>query len=260
MHFQFPGDTLNFSGHAPDNSYDDSSNIGVALTTISTFEQLHAAFESFRADKRWLFRGHAHLDWTLIPKAGRDPYRSIDDQVVFHSWRRQAVAYVSVRPQNDWEWLAVAQHHGLATRLLDWSSNPLVASFFAVREALPGDAVVYAAKFKFMVPPETKGSPREFRDLAVFRTHRIADRITSQGGMFTIHPDPTSPIRADSVDVLGLETIRIAEAFRPKLRAQLSYYGINDATLFPGLDGVSSHINWTIESQEYWRYPPQSTL
>ncbi|WP_455154037.1 FRG domain-containing protein [Cupriavidus campinensis] len=232
----------------------------VALTMISSFEQLHATFESFRADKRWLFRGHAHLDWTLTPKAGRDPYRKIDDQVVFHSWRRQAVAYVTARPQNDWEWLAVAQHHGLATRLLDWSSNPLVASYFAVREALPGDAVVYAAKFKSAVPPEEKGSPKEFRELAVFRTHRIADRITNQGGMFTIHPDPTSPIRSDSTGVLGLEVIRIAEAFRPKLRAQLSYYGFNDATLFPGLDGVSSHINWTIESQEYWKYPVPSML
>lgn len=227
---------------------------------ISSFEQLHAAFESFRSDKRWLFRGHAHTDWQLLPKAGRKPYRTVDDQVVFHSWRRQAVAYVTARPQDDWEWLAVAQHHGLATRLLDWSSNPLVASYFAVREALPGDAIVYAAKFKSAVPPERKGSPKEFGELAVFRTHRIAERITNQGGVFTIHPDPTSPIGPDSTGVLGLEAISIAEAFRPKLRAQLCYYGFNDATLFPGLDGVSSHINWTIESQEYWKYPAPTML
>jgi len=227
---------------------------------ITTFEQLHAAFETFRSDKRWLFRGHAHTDWKLLPKVGREPYRAIDDQVVFHSWRRQAVAYVSSRPQDDWEWLAVAQHHGLATRLLDWSSNPLVASYFAVRENLPGDAVVYASKFKSAVPSENKGTPKEFRELAVFRTHRVAERITNQGGVFTIHPDPTVPIQKESSGVLGLEAIRIAEAFRPKLRAQLSYYGFNDATLFPGLDGVSSHINWTIESQEYWKYPPPTAF
>ncbi|WP_175759952.1 FRG domain-containing protein [Burkholderia ambifaria] len=230
------------------------------MAMISTFEQLHAAFDAYRSDKRWIFRGHAKADWPLIPKAGREPYQQIDDKVVFQSWRRQAVAYITSRPQDDWEWLAVGQHHGLATRLLDWSLNPLVACYFAVREQQPGDAIVYAAKFQWTVPPETESSPHKFSDLAVFRTHRIAERITSQSGAFTIHPDPKLPIRVDSKGVLGLDEIRISEGFRNTLRSQLSYYGFNDATLFPGLDGVSSHINWTIEAKEYWKQLSPSVI
>lgn len=223
---------------------------------ITTFQELHAAFDRFRADKRWLFRGHASVDWGLLPKAGRAPYEDVDDRTVFQVWKRQAIAYLPNRPQDEWEWLAVAQHHGLATRLLDWTSNPLVASFFAVRESLPGDAVVYAAKFKWSVPPEQKKGPMDFPDLAVFRANRIASRITNQGGMFTVHPKPKVPLTSQTPEVLGLEEIRIAEAFRSTLRSHLSYYGFNEATLFPDLDGVSSHVNWTIESQEYWRFPP----
>lgn len=45
---------------------------------------------------------------------------------------------------NDWDMLTIAQYHGLATRLLDWSFNPLVAAYFAVKDFEDCDAVIYA--------------------------------------------------------------------------------------------------------------------
>ncbi|WP_417071166.1 FRG domain-containing protein [Niveibacterium terrae] len=220
---------------------------------VKTFADLHSAVQKYKADKQWLFRGHSDAKWELRPKSGRPPYRDVDDSVVFNSWKRQAIEHVTTRPQNDWEWLAIAQHHGLATRLLDWTTNPLIAAYFALREDKDSDSKIFAAKFRFVVPTKAKSNPTEYPHIAIFRPHRIEPRITRQGGMFSIHPNPSSALTEATDDLLEIQTLLIPKASRPELRSQLSYYGFNDATMFPDLDGLSSFINWTIETKEYWK-------
>lgn len=220
---------------------------------IDSFQALHETLSRFREDKRWLFRGHSNPNWELAPKAGRAPFSNVDDSVVFDAWKRQAVEYVQTRPQSDWEWLAIAQHHGLATRLLDWTLNPLNAAFFATREEYQGNAVIYAAKFKLVVPANAV-KPTQFRDLAIFRPHRVVPRITRQGGLFTIHPSPTEAITPNTKDVVELHKIEVDASYRNTLLSELSYYGINSASLFPDLDGLSQFLNWTIHSKEYWNF------
>jgi len=218
----------------------------------TNFGELHSRLEPFLSDKGWVFRGHSDAKWALLPKAGRDPYRSVPDRVVFETWKRRAVEYVTVRPTDDWDWLAIAQHHGLATRLLDWSLNPLNAAFFALRDETGADAEIIAIRPKYYARPGQQ-LPMEVAEVSLFRPRAVVPRIVRQGGVFTLHPDPTVSLDADQTQIDGILRVVIPKDNRQTLLAQLAFYGINSATLFPDLDGLSAFVNWCVSSGEYFK-------
>lgn len=220
--------------------------------TATSFGELHSCLEPFLSDKGWLFRGHSDANWPLLPKAGRDPYKSVPDRVVFETWKRRAVEYVTARPTDDWDWLAIAQHHRLATRLLDWSLNPLNAAFFALREETGANAEIIAIRPKYYVRPEQQ-SPMEVTQVSLFRPRAVVPRIVRQGGVFTVHPDPTASLDADRTQIDGIFRLVIPRENRQTLLAQLAFYGVNSATLFPDLDGLSEFVNWCVSSGEYFK-------
>jgi hypothetical protein len=218
--------------------------------SVSSFLELHTILSRYRKNNNWWFRGHSTLEWKLQPKAGREAYRHSNDQRFFEAWKRRAVEHLVLADANDWDWLALAQHHGLATRLLDWSYNPLVAAYFAVSEHTDGPAVIYA----YLNSHTLEGTENPFQLAGVykFRPRGVAQRITRQGGLFTIHGPPTVPLElcADSGD--ELEKIVIEPGYRRELLFELSHYGINRETLFPDLDGLSAHANWYMTNRSYW--------
>lgn len=106
------------------------------------------------------FRGQPKLvshGYTLKPSIGRynhllaQSLRDRDDleREVLEMFSNQLVTHVQHLPRTDWEALAIAQHHGLPTWFMDWTTNPLVALYFAVRETKtddddkPVDSAVY---------------------------------------------------------------------------------------------------------------------
>ena len=113
-------------------------------------------------DGSWLFRGVSRTDWELLPSIGRPrycvDYNKYDEEETFNLFKARARRCLSVEPQNDWEWLALAQHHSLPTRLLDWSSSPLVAAFFATlgwNTALPRDPSAITTRMQAEARPLT---------------------------------------------------------------------------------------------------------
>lgn len=83
------------------------------------------------------FRGQSSSDYKLIPSIGRrfkDGQESVlmqYEREIFEDFKRKYSMFTDVRPKNDKEFLFLAQHYGLPTRLLDWTYNPLIALYFA---------------------------------------------------------------------------------------------------------------------------------
>lgn len=224
-----------------------------------------------------MYRGQGDISWPLLPKAGR-PEFLLNAKVTasginlqqrdlgrFKDWRDQAIAYCDNLPENDFECLAYAQHYGLATRLLDWSDNPLVALYFAAENQSNADGVVFCY-LGWTCLDEKKAILGKLGSVARFSPRPFDRRILAQNGVFTYHPIPEQPLtpkpavedaKEIAPDGVDLVAIRVIANLKPILLRQLSEVGISRKTLFPDLEGLSQFVNWETR-REFWKKPNES--
>jgi hypothetical protein len=210
---------------------------------VKSFEDLHAAVKE-HSNATVIYRGLRDLAFGLTPKIGRyeglvSGNRVEEELMILRLFKEMAIPHLDSIPENDWEWLAVGQHHGLPTRLLDWTRNPLVAAYFAVRKEHSGDSVIYAFRDEFHIDISKHSDPFTYPRVGKFIPPHITPRIAAQVGVFTIHPSP-----AETFDDVSLERLIIAHEFRRPLKKMLFRYGIHAASLFPDLEGLAEHIEW----------------
>ena len=220
---------------------------------VSSFDELHRACDTVHTINT-VYRGVKSLDYELVPKIGRvgkfrlkklklgqttAPTLREHEQKVLDTFKARALPHLDRVPANDWEWLAIGQHFGLATRLLDWTRSALVAAYFAVEKEHDEDSVVYAYHRDFFV--YEKLSPFEVKGIKKIYPANFTRRIEAQSGLFTVHEDSTMPLGQIEPD--NIQRIIIDKSFRVELKALLARYEIHRAALFPDLGGIASQVN-----------------
>lgn len=143
---------------------------------------------------RVYYRGESNNNYLLRPKVGRQNYNLSDEINMLEHFKRRSNMFVKAK--NDFEWLALAQHHGLPTRLLDWTSNPLVACFFATNTNLNNTARIYCLDNceNEYLNYENENSPFDVNRIKILHSPIVTNRIEIQKGLFSIHPLPNKPL------------------------------------------------------------------
>jgi hypothetical protein len=216
-----------------------------AVATLDEF--LKRALQYATSPGHWLFRGHKSRDWSLRPGIGRvtplDGTPEDTERRLFLDFQRVARPYLHQTPSSAWEWLALAQHHGVPTRLLDWTSNPLAALYFAIEDEWPHRSVVWCYRCgRAQVSPNT--DPLDVPKVGFLRPPHVSQRIAAQSGYFTVHPAPFDDLKVRREREEQLEQLVIRRRDRARLRRELDRIGINRASMFPDVDGIARQLKW----------------
>jgi len=200
-------------------------------------------------EKEWIFRGHENVQFPLKPSVARIAPRegtiqSMESNMLTEFQRRYLHA-----PENKWGLLALAQHHGLPTRLLDWTQNPLVAMFFAVdKPSKSKTSVVWAYRYNCIATQSL--DPFTIKEIHVFHPTHVTVRIPAQQGCFTVHPPPFYDMRRVQRTDEELVRFTIGNKYRVQIKNDLDRLGINYASLFPDLDGLCKYLKWYFSVSE----------
>ncbi len=216
------------------------------------------------------YRGHTDESWILLPSFHRDSHSKTEIDYL-REFKQDAMLLANPIPDAPHEWLFLMRHHGIHTRLLDWSENPLVAAYFAVQKDDAGNIVEKDAVIWALLPLKLNGNitelenrnsiptfdedspildpyaPKDYEDTETLPTiallaPRNSRRMQSQLSVFTIdgHKN-TVPINEIGKKNHTKRYI-IPKDAKETIRKQLKLLGINSFQIYPELSSIRTKL------------------
>jgi hypothetical protein len=207
-----------------------------------------------------IFRGVSNKAHELIPSIGRNTKEGTGGDItalefqLIDEFKRLCLPELKTIPQLEMEWFFIAQHYGLPTRLLDWSSNPMVALFFAVYGNNDADGVLYVTTQQIIDHYElfdyrtsdlseknkTKSrfaSPSNYGKVIFIRPRYTDQRYINQKSVFSCPSDPFAPL-----EIENCKKIFIKKEHKESIRKTLKTMGISHSYIYPGLAGIADEV------------------